>query len=127
MNEFHSQEIVHNIIQVVSETCTANQSLISSQVHENRLHDCSLSSTNSHNTIVFEEEHELEGAFTRLFLRRQEIRYDQMDPHECTVEELKEVCKRKRKFQMVCIPPQEEERLGTKTVHIASNIVREEE
>jgi hypothetical protein len=55
------------------------------------------------------------------------MRYDQMDPHECTIDELKVVCQRKRRFNMVFIPPIEEDRLGSKTVHIVSNIVHEEE
>jgi hypothetical protein len=54
MSEFHSQEIVQNIIQVVSEACTADQTLLSSQLQEGRVKEdsSSISTANLHHTII---------------------------------------------------------------------------
>lgn len=62
MNEFNSQEIVQNIIQVVSEACTASQTIHnSSQLHEEDLKEgssASLSTSNLHQTLIVQEEEE---------------------------------------------------------------------
>lgn len=55
MNELHSQQIVHNIIQVVCEACSAH-AIKNSHLRESHVHDESVSSSVSHSTIVIEQE-----------------------------------------------------------------------
>jgi hypothetical protein len=75
--------------------------------------------------VVESDEEDVESSFMRMFHKRQEMKYERMDPNEATLEELKELCKKKRKFNMVCmnaVQHQSDDRLAHKTVHIRSNL-----
>lgn len=132
MNEFQSQEIVHNIIQVVCEACSTHHK---QEGRQSVFRESSVSSDNVlyesivRNTVHIERESEtIDESFLDLLLKeRREQILEGKDPLQCDLQELKELCKRKRKFNMVCtthskICNDAEMRLRHKTVKIKSQI-----
>jgi hypothetical protein len=82
------------------------------------------------NTIIVDNEEEsTDASLLPIFNKGKKQKYEKMNPHEASIDDLKELSKKKRKFNMVCLSPQKEEesaaeRLGQKTVHIKNNLIK---